>query len=318
MVNFKPNLAMVLSGGGPKGSFQVGVMEELISQRGVNFEIFGGVSTGALQAVGGAQDQIDVLKSFWLEIKENKDIFTERQGFLGALAGNDSLYATAPLRKKIRNFVDRARLAQTGKKLIVGAVSLQTGEFTVYRENDPDIAEWIIASTAIPVAFPTLRKNGEKHVDGGVRNITPLSSVMKLKPSAIVVVLASPLKREVVQKKFGNLIKIAKRSVGLLENEVFRTDIAQANLINDLVEAYAGLDAGADALGLTSSDKKKLLKPLKEVLADYNVVRIMVIEPDKLYFKKLEFKPKLIRQAIKGGRQKVVDIWPEIEKVIAA
>ena len=45
-MSFKPNLAMVLSGGGPKGSFQVGVMEELITNRGVNFDIFGGAPEG--------------------------------------------------------------------------------------------------------------------------------------------------------------------------------------------------------------------------------------------------------------------------------
>jgi len=55
MPNQKSNLAMVLSGGGSKGAFQVGVMEELILNRGVSFEIFGGVSTGALQAVGLAE-----------------------------------------------------------------------------------------------------------------------------------------------------------------------------------------------------------------------------------------------------------------------
>lgn len=317
-MSFKPNLAMVLSGGGPKGSFQVGVMEELITNRGVNFDIFGGVSTGALQAVGGAQDQIEELKGFWLQIKKNKDIYTKREGLVGGLLGNDSLYGTAPLRRKIRAFVDADRLKRTGKKLVIGAVSLQTGEFSVYREDNSDIAEWVIASTAVPVAFPTLRKNHEKHVDGGVRNITPLSSVMDLKPSAIVVVLASPLERETEQKRFGNLFKIGKRAVAILENEVFRTDIARAALINNLVKAYADLDAGAKSIGLSESEKTKFLDPINKVLKKYNVVEIIVIEPDELYLKGLNFNPRKIRRAMNAGRKKVGEIWSDIEKVIVA
>ncbi len=44
-----PNqLAVVLSGGGAKGAFQVGVLDELISNRGVRVDIFAGVSTGAI------------------------------------------------------------------------------------------------------------------------------------------------------------------------------------------------------------------------------------------------------------------------------
>ena len=145
MANFKSNLAMVLSGGGSKGAFQVGVMEELILNRGVSFNIFGGVSTGAIQAVGGAQDQIEKLKGFWLNIKSNKDIYKKRQGLIGGFAGNDSLYKPTGLKRKLKAFVDPNLLKQTGKKLLVGVVSLQTGEFSIHRENDPDIIDWVYA-----------------------------------------------------------------------------------------------------------------------------------------------------------------------------
>ena len=47
-------LAIVLSGGGAKGAFQVGVLDELIVRRGVKVDVFAGVSTGAIQALGGA------------------------------------------------------------------------------------------------------------------------------------------------------------------------------------------------------------------------------------------------------------------------
>ena len=49
-------LALVLSGGGSKGAFQVGFMEELILNRGVDIGIFGGVSTGSIQAGAGPRE----------------------------------------------------------------------------------------------------------------------------------------------------------------------------------------------------------------------------------------------------------------------
>ena len=52
-------LALVLSGGGAKGAFQVGALQHLIEDRGLDFTIVAGVSTGALQAAMVAQGDID-------------------------------------------------------------------------------------------------------------------------------------------------------------------------------------------------------------------------------------------------------------------
>jgi hypothetical protein len=73
-------LALVLSGGGSKGAFQVGFMEELILNRGVDVGIFGGVSTGAIQALGGAQGEVARLRNLWLAIKGPRDIYRKRFG----------------------------------------------------------------------------------------------------------------------------------------------------------------------------------------------------------------------------------------------
>ena len=57
-------LAVVLSGGGAKGAFQVGVLDELIVNRGVQIDIAVGTSTGAIQALAVAQDDIPKLVAF--------------------------------------------------------------------------------------------------------------------------------------------------------------------------------------------------------------------------------------------------------------
>ncbi len=47
--------ALVLSGGGARGSFQAGVVEGLVADQNLDFEVLHGVSTGALNAAFLAQ-----------------------------------------------------------------------------------------------------------------------------------------------------------------------------------------------------------------------------------------------------------------------
>ena len=78
-------LAIVLSGGGAKGAFQVGVLDALITTHGVKPAIAVGTSTGAIQALGVAQDDIAGLLKVWTGIKGNSDIYTDRSGLLGTV-----------------------------------------------------------------------------------------------------------------------------------------------------------------------------------------------------------------------------------------
>ena len=62
-------LAIVLSGGGAKGAFQVGVLDALINKHGVNPAIVVGTSTGAIQALGVAQQDVAGLVDVWMGLK---------------------------------------------------------------------------------------------------------------------------------------------------------------------------------------------------------------------------------------------------------
>jgi NTE family protein len=91
-------LAIVLSGGGAKGAFQVGVLDALITGRGVRPAIVVGTSTGAIQALAVAQQDVPGLVRAWLALRRNRDIYRERGGIAGAvLLGEKGLYDAAPL-----------------------------------------------------------------------------------------------------------------------------------------------------------------------------------------------------------------------------
>ena len=81
-------------------AFQVGVVHELVVNRGVRLDIVAGVSTGAIQALGVAQDDIPALLDTWLAIRGNSSIYKSRPlGVVGGLLGEDALYDTAPLKR---------------------------------------------------------------------------------------------------------------------------------------------------------------------------------------------------------------------------
>src|SRR3546814_15077653 len=86
-------LSIVLSGGGAKGAFQVGVVHELVVNRGVRLDIVAGVSPGAIQALGVAQDDVPALLDAWLGIRSNSSVSkTHLLGVVGGLPGDNDLH----------------------------------------------------------------------------------------------------------------------------------------------------------------------------------------------------------------------------------
>ena len=308
-------LAIVLSGGGAKGAFQVGVLDELVRRRGVRFDIVAGVSTGAIQALGLAQDDVPGLLDQWLAIRGNRDIYRERPlGPVGGVLGADALYDASPLRAKMRGFADQAKLRASGKRLLLGVVNLGTGAFRSIDERVPDIHNWVYASSAMPLFFDPLRTEAadgtvEQWVDGGVRNVTPLDAALELRPRAVLVVQASPPPRAGAPKRYRNLIKIGLRAVDILQSEVSANDVATAELINDLLKAR---DAQAAAMASERIDPRtveRLLRPLDEQLARYRFAPILTIAPEREFSETLDFDPAKIRGAIDAGRAAAAQAW---------
>ena len=174
-------LAIVLSGGGAKGAFQVGVLDALINKHGVKPKIVVGTSTGAIQALGVAQNDVAGLVAVWSAIKGNGDIYTGRTGIIGGLLGDKALYGTAPLRKLLKKFYDPAKIEASDIELRLGVVSLQSGEFQLVAQNAAGLDNWVYASCAMPVFFDPLQTSDKQQwVDGGVRDVTPLGAALDL------------------------------------------------------------------------------------------------------------------------------------------
>lgn len=315
-------LAIVLSGGGAKGAFQVGVLDELIVGRGVKVDIAVGTSTGSIQALAVAQDDIPRLVQLWSGLRKNSDIYVKRPlGVASALLGSKSIYKASGLKQLLEEAADDDKLRSTGKKLRLGVVNLGTGVFRTIDENVPGIHNWVYASCAMPVFFEPLKTRAadgteEQWVDGGVRDVTPLGSAMELNPRGIIVVRASPKPEPGEARTYGDLIQIGLRAVGILQSEVSMNDLANATLINDMIAARGAQYRALEALGISGQQAASVLRPLDLQLAKYRFVPNVVIEPEKEYLDTLEFDAVKIAEAMEAGRDAVGRMWEAIEPLL--
>lgn len=225
--------AFVLSGGGAKGCFQVGVMKNLINNKGYKPSVIYGTSTGALQASGYAHIGINRLEQIWLALKDKSDVFSWNwwPHILTLGLTLDGKYNLNPLKKKLEAIEASPREPGINCEVVVTKVSLLTGEVKYCRYDEPDFLESVLASASVP--FVNKPVKGE-WVDGGVRDQIPLGQVRKLMDEGyerIVCVINNPIhinpeswKMPWFMPLFGILIRVAD---GILSCETWLDELRQ-------------------------------------------------------------------------------------------
>lgn len=327
-----PNRALVLSGGGAKGSFELGVVDYLVDDLKMDFQVICGVSTGALNAsmlsqgkgYNGLKESLEELKKIWFSINSEKDIYKKglkidfpRHAPFGAWPRIVSIYNNSPLKDKINKDIKPQNLVSSGKEFRIGVVSLNTGEYLSIDQGNPRAKDFILASTSIPVLFPPVEIKRQSFVDGGVREVTPLAdafrALRKLRETGkgerekdeIYIVLASPLKiKRVKGTEINNILEILKRSVDILVSEIYSDDIKLAGEKNEYIEKIEILKKRFYER-LEKSEVEKLFEGIEFPYERKRqvAVKITVFEPDREYMDSLEFNPKKIRKAFEAGRK---------------
>lgn len=212
-------IVLVFQGGGALGAYQVGVYHAL-HEAGIEPDWIIGTSIGAINAgliAGNApQDRLAALEEFWHRVahKESWQSWlslpqlapspsywaTLCQGvsgffkpnpfaFLGAHVplGVDraGYYSTEPLRRTLKELIpDCDRLNHGRPRLTVGAAAVRTSQIHYFDSKDKaDLTiEHIMASGALPPAFPAVRIKGELYWDGGILSNTPTEVVFDDNP----------------------------------------------------------------------------------------------------------------------------------------
>src|SRR5207248_1144523 len=160
-----------------------------------------GAINGALIAGNTAENRLERLREFWRRVEQTAPFavasiflrgiapfFSPRSFVFGgvhAQVGLDaaSYYSTAPLRETLAELVSLECLNAKRTRLTVGAVNVRSGNMRYFDSRDAALSlDHIMASGALPPAFPAIRIDGEPYWDGGVYSNTPIEAVLDDKP----------------------------------------------------------------------------------------------------------------------------------------
>ena len=215
---------LVLQGGGALGAYQVGVYEAL-AEAGVEPDWVVGTSIGAINAglIAGSPkgERIDRLCEFWKRVEHAPVLGNCLPAWLAATARNTiavssgipaffqpqpaaflsphlplgpdaaGYYSTHPLMSTLEELIDFKQLNSGDVRLTVGASKVSSSEMVYFDSRDMEIdVRHIMASGALPPAFPAVRIDGELYWDGGILSNTPVEVVFDDNPRRSSLVLA--------------------------------------------------------------------------------------------------------------------------------
>jgi NTE family protein len=282
--------ALILSGGGAKGAFQCGAEKYAREVKGYQWDIIAGVSVGALNASMLSMEKYARLFEVWNTIS-NDQVYTggfNLWSLIRILFGAKSFYGNQPLRELLDREFDPTQVC---KELLVGVVSLVSGEYIQFRGDHPNIKDAVLASTVMPIIWEPLDISPDLPgmVDGGVRNISPIGDVLEYEPDEVVIINCSARASHPIPAPPPNLLKIGMRSLDIVLNELFVGDIHEFMRINELVK-----QAQAQGFVLYNPDNGK----------PYKWYDCKVIEPDEPLGDTLDFSQATIQRSIEAGVRK--------------
>ena len=216
---------LVLQGGGALGAYQAGIYEAL-HEAGIEPDWTVGTSIGAINAslIAGnpPEDRVARLKQFWAKVEQNSlfdrlplpsaiqkalaNASVVNSGVAGffapnpvAFLGPDVLlgaeaagyYSTRPLETTLGSLVDFDYLARGPVRLTVGAANVRTSQMRYFDSREmPLSVKHVLASGALPPAFPAIRIGDALYWDGGILSNTPVEVVFDDMPRRNSLVVA--------------------------------------------------------------------------------------------------------------------------------
>ena len=210
-------IVLVLQGGGALGAYQAGVYQAL-TEAGVEPDWVIGTSIGAINAglIAGnsPEKRMERVAEFWTRVqREPLPPITGAASMFGSWAANAmtltcgvpsffepnplallgmqvplgsenaGYYSTKPLERTLEELIDPKRLNSVRPRLTVGAANVQTAQMRYFDSRDmPLTIRHIMASGALPPAFPAIRIDRELYWDGGVLSNTPVEVVFDDNP----------------------------------------------------------------------------------------------------------------------------------------
>lgn len=238
--------ALVLSGGGGRGAYHVGVLRFLEEHEWYP-DVVVGTSIGAVNGAALASGHTAYsLWSLWKRLR-TRDV---QKANLNPTNGN-FLLDTSPLRETLQkegwvNF-DRINSDEAAVHLRVTATEVNSGHLHVFG-NSPDLyasrmqlepleLDHIIASCSIPIVYPATKLHDNLYWDGATVANTPLGPAIDAGAEEIVIVIMTPWETDesFETETPRNLLSTASTTLEWALLASFQADMKLFRRINDLV-----------------------------------------------------------------------------------
>ena len=206
---------LVLQGGGALGAYQAGIYQAM-HEAGLELDSVAGVSiggiNGAIIAGNKREDRLERLRIFWESITSRpiwpfmpdgddaRKALNTWSSCLTAVLGQPgffiphainpwlsprggktatAFYNTAPLRETLLRLINFDLLNNGTVRYAAGAVNVLNGNFAYFDNQRVEILpEHVMASGALPPAFPMVQIGTDYYWDGGLVSNTPLQHVL--------------------------------------------------------------------------------------------------------------------------------------------
>ena len=332
--------ALVLSGGGSRGAYQIGAWRAL-AELGWTFDMVIGVSVGSLNGAMVVQDQRILAENLWREFETGHifDVSNNAQPADFALEFiKQGGAGTKGLKKVVKRYLDEEAVRKSPVDyglLVVDFPSLKP--HYLWKKDIPigKMGDYIMASSS---AFPALQVyeiDGKKYADGGLENVLPIHMAVEKGATDIVAIYLDAAGRfdkskELASAKDTNLTLIqAKWDLGnfLLFDKENTLRIMQLGY-QDTMKAFnvyegdyftfikgdidrkdlRGADAAAKIFDLDSTilySKEKLLMDLGESVSKSAAEFAALITAGRQAFRGGNFDLKLARDFFVSSNKKV-------------
>ncbi len=210
---------LVLAGGGAKGAYQMGAWKAL-REMNITFDAIAGVSIGSINGALIAQGDYEKATEMWESVSIDKGVkITE------ALPDPENLFSkknwaalfkevvkkggidASPAEGYIRAYIDEKKIRENGIPLGIITVQLnqKASGLELFIDDIPDgeLVDYLMASSSIPLVT-NIGPEGEKFLDGGVYDNTPVMTLKKRGYNKLIVIDIANIKGVAHNLDFSN------------------------------------------------------------------------------------------------------------------
>lgn len=310
---------LILQGGGSLGAYECGVYKTL-HERGLEFDIIGGTSIGAVNAsiiAGSKSDEpAKALEEFWLDVSESitlpglsDEIRPYFASMYSTMFGNSKiffprwfipstdyffplawqyLYDITPLKKTLNEYVNFEKLREPGKpRIIITTTDIQNAKPSVFDSKYDNIdAEHIVASAGYPFYGISWTRKSDRYLwDGTLLSNTPLREVIDASPKhskRVYVVDLFPNSQNEIPK---NLFEVWHRARDIMHADKTDHNVRMSKVISRYLKLIKDMHEIIDTSKIDESFKAKLAKIEQEyhkVACDHGAIIKEIIRIKRL------------------------------------